>query len=94
MAGLMDNLYIPAYETEVVESTFYVQKRTLESMRNHFFCHFQNRWKLRRVCEGSSHLTHRTGHSHAFKSSMSLISLFRFYQNVWDTPVLRYVVKR
>ena len=32
----MDTVYIPAYETEVEESTFYVRKRTLESMRDRF----------------------------------------------------------
>ncbi len=26
----MDNVYIPAYETEVVKRTFYVRKKTLE----------------------------------------------------------------
>lgn len=33
----MDTVYIPAYETEVEESTFYVRKRTLESMRDRFY---------------------------------------------------------
>ncbi|MCF3943065.1 tyrosine-type recombinase/integrase [Oceanobacillus alkalisoli] len=32
----MNTVYIPAYETEVEESTFYVRKRTLESMRDRF----------------------------------------------------------
>ncbi|MFS0645181.1 hypothetical protein [Siminovitchia sp. 179-K 8D1 HS] len=32
----MDIVYIPAYETEVEESTFSVRKRTIESMRDRF----------------------------------------------------------
>ncbi|RYL92296.1 site-specific integrase [Sporolactobacillus sp. THM7-4] len=32
----MDNVYIPAYKTDVEESTFYVRKRTLERMRDRF----------------------------------------------------------
>ncbi len=32
----MDTVYIPTYEAEVEESTFYVRKRTLESMRDRF----------------------------------------------------------
>lgn len=32
----MDTVYIPAYKTNVEESTFYVRERTLESMRDRF----------------------------------------------------------
>ncbi|MBC1527437.1 site-specific integrase [Listeria seeligeri] len=32
----MDKVYIPAYKTDVEESTFYVRKKTLESMRDRF----------------------------------------------------------
>jgi integrase len=32
----MDSVYIPAYKTDVEESTFYVRQKTLESMRDRF----------------------------------------------------------